>query len=61
MWQPGKVLLLAVFSGIFLITGFSDSISAGERVSVPVIPKALAKAEKGHAELMRRNHMDLMI
>ena len=61
MWQPGKVLLLAVFSGIFLITGFVGSISAGERVSVPVIPKALAKAEKGHAELMRRNHMDLMI
>lgn len=34
---------------------------AGDSLLLPVIPKALQKAEKGHAELMRRNHMDLMI
>ena len=58
MWHFGQVIFLA---GIILIAGFGRSTSAGDRVSVPVIPKALAKAEKGHAKLMRNNHMDLMI
>ena len=61
MWQLGKALFLIISSGIFLIFELSGNVIAGERVVIPQIPKALAAAEKGHAELMRRNHMDLMI
>ena len=61
MWHFPKVLLIYIFSGIFLVFGQFGNVSAGERVVIPQIPKALAAAEKGHAELMRRNHMDLMI
>ena len=61
MWHFGRVLLRSVLYGVILLTGFSDNVQSGDRVSVPKISKALAKAEKGHAELMRRNHMDLMI
>jgi hypothetical protein len=61
MWHLGKVLLIYIFSGMFLVSGLSIIASASERVATPVIPKALATVEKGHAEIMRRNHMDLMI
>ena len=61
MWQFGRVLILSVLYGVILLAGFSGNAESGDRISVPEIPKALAKAEKGHAELMRRNHMDLMI
>jgi len=47
--------------GFVLISGLGRFAFGGERAAVPVIPKALAGAEKGHAELMRRDHMDLMI
>ena len=61
MWQFPKGLLIYIFSGIFLVFGLSIIASASERVAIPVIPKALATVEEGHAEIMRRNHMDLMI
>ena len=61
MWHFPKVLLIYIFSGMVLVFGQFGNVSAGERVVIPKIPKALAAAEKGHAELMRRNHMDLMI
>ena len=53
--------------GVFPILGLlilslavMTSAAQADGVPTPKIPKALQKAEKGHAELMRRNHMDLM-
>ena len=48
----GIILGLAIFA--------SGQLHAAERALTPTIPKALEKVEKGHAELMRRQHMDLM-
>ena len=61
MWCSRHIRLFAIFIGFLLISGLCRFAFAGERAAVPVIPKALADAEKGHAELMRRDHMDLMI
>ena len=61
MWHLGKVILIYIFSGTVFVFGFSIIVTAGERVATPEIPKALATIEEGHAEIMRRNHMDLMI
>ena len=61
MWHLRKVLLIYMFFWIFFVFGLSRIVTASESVATPVIPKALATIEEGHAELMRRNHMDLMI
>ena len=61
MWCSRHIRLFAIIIGFVLISGLCRSTFAGERAAVPVIPKALAGAERGHAELMRRDHMDLMI
>lgn len=61
MWRLVYIFLFLFVPGIIVIVHSSAVLNAGERVRTPVIPKALKPVEKGHAELMRRHHMDLMI
>ncbi len=61
MWRRGQIYLYIFICGIALNLASYNPVYGGERSLSPVIPKALEPAEKGHAELMRRHHMDLMI
>jgi hypothetical protein len=52
---------LSFLTLLLLSLAVMASAAQAEGVPKPQIPKALQKAEKGHAENMRRNHMNLMI
>lgn len=56
--RSGKIPVLAIILAAALFLTFQSF--AASRTPLPFIPKALQKAEQGHAELMRRNHMNLM-
>jgi hypothetical protein len=58
MWLLGHKLILSFLAMIMLVS--SSPVHAADGVPLPKIPKALEKTEKGHAELMRLKHMDLM-
>lgn len=48
--------LLSFLAALF----FVGQVQAADRSFTPTIPKALEKTDKGHAKLMRLDHMDLM-
>ena len=54
----GYQLALSILATTVLLSG--SSVHGSDGVPLPKVPKALEKAEKGHAELMRLKHMDLM-
>lgn len=61
MWQGGRLNIVLLVLALALMTaGFGQTAFAADGGLLPTIPKALEKAEDGHAELMRRNHMNLM-
>jgi hypothetical protein len=47
---------LSFLAALFIV----GKVQAADRSFTPTIPKALEKTDKGHAKLMRLNHMDLM-
>ena len=53
--------VFSILGLLFLSLAVMTSSAQADGVPTPQIPKALQKTEKGHAELMRRNHMDLML
>jgi hypothetical protein len=58
MWLLGHKLIPSFLAMFMLVSSWP--VHAADGVPLPKIPKALEKTEKGHAELMRLKHMDLM-